>query len=112
MSYSVKSKIWIEDDGKILIGEGRARLLTAVGETGSLSAAARKLGMSYKKAWRLMDMVNQTARKPVVITSVGGARGGGAELTEYGRTLIQQYNLIKQSCWDHLSSSEKSLQNL
>ena len=72
MHYKIKSKIWIESNGKILLGEGRVQLLKAIKETGSLSKASKKLNMSYKKAWGLIDAVNSIAEKEVVIKNIGG----------------------------------------
>ena len=78
MNYKIKSRIWIESNNKVLIGEGRVNLLRAIGETGSLSKAAKSLDLSYKKAWQLLDSVNKSAKKPVTINSIGGKGGGGA----------------------------------
>ena len=85
MNYKIKSRIWIEADDNVLLGEGRVRLLKAIDETGSLSKAAKSMQMSYKKAWTLIDAVNKSSIKPVTITSIGGKGGGGAVLTEYGK---------------------------
>ncbi len=84
MKYTIKSRIWIEADNKILLGEGRVSLLKAIDKTGSLSKAAKSIGMSYKKAWSLIDAVNKRAEQPVTTSSIGGKGGGGAELTDYG----------------------------
>lgn len=102
MSYKIKSRIWIEIDNTILLGEGRVQLLKAIDETGSLSKAAKSLNMSYKKAWRLMDSVNKTAKQPVVLTSIGGKDGGGATLTKHGKYLINTFESINQNCWEFL----------
>ena len=95
MAYQIKSKIWIESNGKILLGEGRVQLLKAIKETGSLSKAAQKLKMSYKKAWGLIDAVNSIAEKEVVIKNIGGKSGGGTVLTEYGDSLIDTFEKTK-----------------
>lgn len=102
MNYSIKSRIWIEVDGEILLGEGRVQLLKAIAETGSLSKAAKSIGMSYKKAWSLIDAVNSRAEKTVIDTAIGGKKGGGSTLTEYGRSLIETYELINEKCWNFL----------
>ena len=107
MGYKIKSRIWIEKDGHILLGEGRIQLLKAVDKTGSLSKAAKSLKMSYKKAWSLLDAVNQRADKPVVKTSIGGAGGGGAMLTDYGRQLIETFDSINEECWNFLDKQIK-----
>lgn len=102
MDYKIKSRIWIEADGEILLGEGRISLLKAIGETGSLSKAAKSMGMSYKKAWSLVDAVNKRADKPVCETSIGGKSGGGTTLTDYGKVLIKAYETINENCWEFL----------
>lgn len=102
MEYKIKSRIWIEADGHILLGEGRVRLLKAIEATGSLSKAAKSLKMSYKKAWSLIDAVNSRAEKPVINTSVGGKSGGGTELTPYGKSLINTFETINENCWSYL----------
>lgn len=99
MSYKIRSRIWIESDDNVLLGEGRVHLLKAIEETGSLSKAAKSINLSYKKAWDLIDSVNKSAKKPVIITSTGGKGGGGAELTEYGKSLILAFDDINKKCW-------------
>lgn len=102
MKYQIKSRIWIEANGEILLGEGRVSLLKAIDETGSLSKAAKSLGMSYKKAWSLIDAVNSRAKKPVINTSIGGKSGGGTRLTPYGRTLVTAFDSLNKGCWKFL----------
>jgi molybdate transport system regulatory protein len=102
MSYKIKSRIWIELDDNVLLGEGRVRLIKAIETTGSLSKAAKSLKMSYKKAWTLIDAVNKSAKEPVIITSIGGKNGGGAHLTSYGKTLITTFENINTECWNYL----------
>lgn len=77
------------------VGPGKIRLLEAIGKTGSISQAGRSLGMSYRRAWLLVDDLNNCFRKPVVTTQPGGARGGGAALTAFGRDLITKYRAIE-----------------
>ncbi|GAA4303740.1 winged helix-turn-helix domain-containing protein [Aestuariibaculum suncheonense] len=102
MSYKIKSRIWIEHEDNVLLGEGRVQLLKAIDETGSLSKAAKSLNISYKKAWDLIDSVNKSAKKPVTINTIGGKGGGGAELTGYGKSLILAFDDINKNCWDFL----------
>lgn len=102
MSYKIKSRIWIEFEDHVLLGEGRVRLLKAIDEKGSLSKAAKSLNISYKKAWQLLDSINSSAEKPVTINSIGGKGGGGAELTDYGKLLIRAFEEINQNCWEFL----------
>ena len=104
MDYKIKSRIWIEADGEILLGEGRVNLLKAIDKMGSLSQAAKSIGMSYKKAWSLIDAVNKRAEKPVTTSSIGGKGGGGAELTSYGKSLVETFETINKKCWKFLDN--------
>lgn len=77
------------------IGPGKADLLEAVERTGSISAAGRDLGMSYRRAWLLIDSLNRMFNQPVVTASSGGAHGGGAMLTPFGADLLAAYRRIE-----------------
>lgn len=77
------------------VGPGKIRLLELIGETGSISAAGRAMGMSYRQAWLLIDSLNSTFREPATATLAGGAKGGGADLTPFGKTLIRIYRDIE-----------------
>ncbi len=79
----------------IAIGQGKADLLQGILETGSISGGARKLGMSYRKAWLLVDEMNRCFREPVVVATKGGPRGGGALLTDLGREALDRYREIQ-----------------
>jgi molybdate transport system regulatory protein len=75
----------------IAMGPGKADLLRAIEETGSISAAARALGMSYRRAWLLVDTMNQCFKSPVVETLTGGQKGGGARVSELGHEVLRRY---------------------
>jgi molybdate transport system regulatory protein len=77
------------------IGHGKIRLLEAVREHGSISAAGRSIGMSYRRAWLLIDDLNGMFDQPVIQTKHGGVSGGGAELTSLGHRLIQNYRAME-----------------
>ena len=77
------------------VGPGKIRLLEAIERTGSISQAGRALGMSYRRAWLLIDDMNQCFRDAVVSARPGGAQGGGAALTEFGAELIRDYRAIE-----------------
>jgi molybdate transport system regulatory protein len=77
------------------IGPGKIRLLEAIERTGSISQAGRTLGMSYRRAWLLIDDMNQCFRKAVVSARPGGSQGGGAVITEFGAGLIRDYRAIE-----------------
>src|SRR5207302_7969611 len=76
------------------IGPGKAKLLESIRNTGSISAAAREMGMSYKRAWVLLDSINQAFTEPVVTAAPGGAGGGGATLTPFGADVLARYQRI------------------
>ncbi len=109
MEYKIKSRIWIESENGVFLGEGRVKLLKAIAQTGSLSKAASTLEMSYKKAWNLLDSMNKATREPLVITSTGGKGGGGAHLTPYGEKMIQTFDTINQKCWEFLDQQSKEI---
>lgn len=79
----------------IAIGPGKADLLAAVAETGSISAAGRSMGMSYKKAWYLIDTMNRCFHEPLVIANKGGSDRGGARLTSMGERVLALYRTIE-----------------
>ena len=77
------------------IGHGKIRLLEAVRDYGSISAAGRSMGMSYRRAWLLIDELNHIFEEPVVDAKHGGSGGGGAELTHFGHRVVERYRSIE-----------------
>jgi molybdate transport system regulatory protein len=77
------------------IGPGKIALLEAIAQTGSISAAARALGMSYRRAWLLVEAINEALREPAVSAATGGQHGGGAMLTPTGERIIDLYRAIE-----------------
>lgn len=90
---SIRIRLTCGDE--IAMGQGKADLLEAVQETGSISAAGRRLGLSYRKAWLMVDEMNRCFTHPVVEAAKGGAKGGGAKVTELGREALRQYRIIQ-----------------
>src|SRR5580692_2624107 len=82
------------------IGPGKIALLEQIERSGSLSKAARILNMSYRRAWLLLEDLNRTLGQPVTTASVGGAGGGGAQITPFGRHVIAAFRQIEQSAVD------------
>jgi molybdate transport system regulatory protein len=78
------------------LGPGKASLIEAVARTGSISSAAREIGMSYRRAWQLIEATNRCFRAPVVETSTGGRGGGGARITPFGRKVLERYREIER----------------
>jgi molybdate transport system regulatory protein len=87
-------RVSIVFDSGARIGPGKARLLESIRHTGSISAAARDMGMSYKRAWLLLDSMNQAFTEPVVTAAPGGTGGGGATLTPFGAEVLERYRRI------------------
>ena len=79
------------------VGPGKAALLESIRDTGSISAAARSMGMSYKRAWLLLDSMNQAFTEPVVTAAPGGTRGGGANLTAFGAEVLERYRRLEKT---------------
>lgn len=82
----------------LVLGPGKVDLLEGVRETGSISAAGRRMKMSYKRAWDLIDAMNQHFHVPVVQTSKGGSGGGGATLTAQGEAVVAHYRQLQARC--------------
>ncbi len=79
----------------IAIGPGKADLLAAIAETGSISAAGKRLGMGFRRAWQLVDTMNRCFREPLVVTSKGGPGRGGAALTALGEQVLAAYRQME-----------------
>jgi molybdate transport system regulatory protein len=95
------------------LGPGKVRLLEAIDKTGSISQAGKALGMSYRRAWLLVDDMNSCFRDAVISAQPGGAHGGGATLTPFGQHLVERYRAIETDATDaarkHLDDLEAAL---
>jgi len=89
----VRPRIQLGDE--VALGPGKVDLLRAIGETHSISGAARQLGIAYKRAWLLIDTLNQGFGRPVVETATGGKGGGGARLTPLGERVVAGYDALE-----------------
>jgi molybdate transport system regulatory protein len=92
---TAKFRLRVMTGDVIAIGPGKIDLLVAIGETGSITSAAKSLDMSYRRAWLLLDQLNGSLRQPAVDSAKGGQHGGGSELTEVGRKLIDLYRRVE-----------------
>lgn len=95
MNTKVEFRLRIHHEEQIAIGPGKVRLLEAIAQTGSITAAAKSLSMSYRRAWLLVDEMNRTLREPVVRASAGGALGGSTTLTPTGAAVVRHYRSIE-----------------
>ena len=78
------------------MGPGKAELIERIASTGSISAASRAMGMSYRRAWQLVEALNKDYRERVVSTAAGGARGGGARVTPFGLRVLAEYRAMEE----------------
>jgi molybdate transport system regulatory protein len=93
---TVRSKVWLEIDGEPFLGDGRYRLLRAVAECGSINAAARDLGISYRKAWAQLAAMEAHAPFPLLVRRTGGKAGGATVLTEDALQLLQAFGALRK----------------
>src|SRR5438045_8610755 len=87
--------IRIDFEGAEAFGPGKARLLELIDEQGSIRGAAAAMNMSYRHAWLLVQAVEDTFGAPVITTATGGAKGGGAKLTDVGKTVVARFRSIE-----------------
>jgi molybdenum ABC transporter molybdate-binding protein len=93
--WSVGIRVWIERHGEAVLGDGRADLLGAIARHQSITAAARAIGMSYRRAWTLIQEINSAAGENLIEAAVGGVKGGGARLTDRGRFALEVYQRLR-----------------
>lgn len=91
----IKIKLQLMCGDAIAMGPGKADLLDAIATEGSISGAGRRMGMSYRRAWQLVDLMNRCWAAPLVETSPGSARGGGARLTAEGAAVLAGYRALQ-----------------
>jgi len=109
-SAKLKPRFRITVDGDIALGPGKVDLLEAIDRVGSISAAARETGLSYRRAWDMVDTMNQCFKHPLVESSKGGAGGGGATLTQLGRDVVIQYRTMEGKATQTVQAEWKTLQ--
>ncbi len=93
--YRIRSKVWIEDDsGNVAFGLGRVRILEAIRRRGSIHAAAKELGMSYRGVWGRIKATEERLGQPLLVRNIGGASGGGSCLTPFAECLIREFAVL------------------
>ncbi|HEX2791352.1 MAG TPA: TOBE domain-containing protein [Steroidobacteraceae bacterium] len=100
-SIAIHGGLWLDRKGQKFVGASRIALLQSIDRTGSITRAAKEVGLSYKAAWDAVDAMNNVADKPLLIRTTGGQHGGGSHLTEHGRALVRLYRLL-ESGYQHL----------
>ncbi len=105
--FSLKLRLHLGD--AIALGPGKIELLDALQKTGSISAAARSMKMSYRRAWLLIDTMNQCFKTPLVSTATGGKGGGGAKLTDLGQAVLMQYQRMEHTALQSIEADVTAL---
>jgi len=105
--YELKLRIWLERDGRFIVSEGRAELLRKIKESGSLSEAAKKMGMSYRHAWGIVQRIAQNAGGEIVNSTRGGKAGGLTTLTPFGEEILREYENKAESLKEQLEKQWK-----
>lgn len=90
----IRLRCWIDIDGSKFFGPGRLELLQHIEDTGSIASAAKAMGMSYKKAWAMVEEMNTRGSRPYVVTQKGGTKGGGTQVTPTGKQLMKLYSRL------------------
>jgi molybdate transport system regulatory protein len=108
----VDGRFWLNVGGKGFLGQGRIELLERIEAVGSIAAAARAMGMSYKAAWDAIDAMNNLADEPLLIRQVGGRHGGGTRLTEHGQRVIAHYRAAEHEYRYFMSVLRERLEHL
>lgn len=106
----LRIRILLGDDA--MLGPGKADLLERIRDTGSIAAAGRSMAMSYKRAWLLVEEMNNAFREPLVISNRGGAQGGGAHLSQTGAEVLARYRALEQTLADAGASGLEGLNDL
>jgi molybdate transport system regulatory protein len=96
MEKNVKTKVWLDLGGGVAFCHGKADLLLAIEELGSINRAAQKVNMSYKRAWKYIRDLERCLGAKILVTTVGGVNGGGSRLTEVARNLLREYEETKE----------------
>ncbi len=109
LSFRLNGRLWVESETDRFLGPGRLELLQKIIEYGSIAKAATSMEMSYKKAWDLVASMNSQAKSPLVLTQTGGKKGGGASVTEAGKSAIVAYQALQKRFQDFLTKETESL---
>lgn len=109
-AYKVNGSLWIEGNGTRFWGPGPVELLGHIEATGSINQDAKQMGMSYKKAWEIVNRLNAMAANPMVITAAGGEKGGGSSISEEARQMIAYHRQLRERFKQFLEEETKKLQ--
>lgn len=112
MAVKLNLKLRVLHQDEVAMGPGKADLLAAIADTGSISGAARSMKMSYRRAWLLVDVMNRCFREPLVLSAAGGAHGGGAQLTATGAAVLAQFRQMETAAMQAAEAQQAALAKL
>lgn len=112
MNDRIEPRLRILLGSAIAVGPGKAALLEAIAETGSIAAAGRRMGMSYRRAWLLVKTMNACFREPLVDAVKGGPHGGGAQLTRAGRDVLERYRTMERRAAEAVATEMRDFRTL
>jgi len=104
MTMNIKSKLWIEENGRPVFGTGKRMLLEAIDRTGSINRAAQELNMSYRKAWGTLRAMEERLGAKLVERQAGGREGGGAVLTGDAKKFIKQFEILEKGLQQYVDA--------
>lgn len=105
-SNKIRARFWIVGEQASYVGIGRIELLEKIEELGSINQAAKSMSMSYKKAWKLIQELNEMYEEPLIVKEVGGKSGGGSVVTERGKKLIKSFRRLESEMQRFLNEME------
>ena len=108
-AFKINGSLWMEKSGKRFFGPGPVELMEHIDQTGSINQAAKKMKMSYKKAWDIVNNLNTLTARPLVITATGGEKGGGSSITEEARQLIVYHQALRKRFHKFLEAETRRL---
>lgn len=111
MEKKLRIRCWITLDQEKFFGPGRLQLLNLIQSEGSLSKAARQMGMSYKKAWDMVNDLNSRGSQPYVILKKGGEKGGGAEISDHAKKLIHRFSELEKKL-EKIAADEAAIMDM
>jgi len=103
------ARFWIKGKHRSFVGVGRVELLENIAEHGSMNRAAKEMGMSYKKAWKLVDELNEIYNQPLVVKAQGGKSGGGSVLTPKGEALVALFRQLEDELSQYLQKASEQV---
>ena len=110
-AFRVNGSLWLEGDGTRFFGPGPVELLQLIEETGSINQAAKKMGMSYKKAWEIVSRLNEKVGSPMVITATGGEKGGGSTISEEAKQMVEWYIGLREKFRKFMETETQKLKS-